>query len=162
MNFEEWKKTARFVVAGPEMPDHAMEMGVKAAWVFDDDAFIEVGPHKCWPGAVGRTVLKVVYGIEEEWFSCSEFTKAAALLWDMHSESNYEGGLTVFETMRRCVRMDDLDAACARIQDLLGVTDGGLAAMHLDEDDWAAADWEERMDMFRHYVRVEIEYVTEV
>ena len=157
MNFEEWKNTARFVVAGPEMPDHAMEMGVKAAWVFDDDAFIEIGPDPVVPNEL---VLKVVCGIEEELHDPRRMEDAAAFLWNKHSESNYKGGLTVFETMRRCVRMDELDAACARIQDLLGVTDGGLAAMHLDADDWAAADWEERMEMFRAYVRVELEYVT--
>jgi Na+/H+-dicarboxylate symporter len=54
--------------------------------------------------------------------------------------------------------MDDLDRAALHLQTIAGITDGGIAAMCLDEDLWARADAYERIEMLREWLKVEASY----
>ena len=57
--------------------------------------------------------------------------------------------------VRHASEMHDVDAACQFIQNLLGVTDGGIAGQVFSGVDWDGLDISGRMDKMREYIRIE-------
>jgi hypothetical protein len=56
--------------------------------------------------------------------------------------------------------MDDLDGACAYLQGIAGITDGGIAAVCFSDVtfDWARSGLHEREAMIRNWLQTERAY----
>lgn len=63
--------------------------------------------------------------------------------------------LVLDSQIRHASEMNDLDDACLFVQDLLGVTDGGLASIIFSGFNWDSEPIESRMDQMRLYVKAE-------
>lgn len=81
---------------------------------------------------------------------------------------NHDTSPTLIAALRKAMHEDDLDAACLLIQEALGVTDGGVAAMFFSELDqeslnsgpkWADLSAADRHAKLIGYVRVELDYM---
>ena len=64
--------------------------------------------------------------------------------------------LVLDSQIRHASEMNDLDAACLFIQNLLGVTEGDVAGQVFSGFDWNSATVENRMHMMRAYVSTQI------
>lgn len=65
----------------------------------------------------------------------------------------------LFELIEKSAKEDDLDAALKPIQDLLGQTDGGQAALFWDDlriEYWLKDTFENRMLELAEYIKFEI------
>ncbi len=66
---------------------------------------------------------------------------------------------SLFEIIQESAKTDDLDAALKPIQDALGQTDGGPAALFwsgMREECWPTDDFENRMSCLADYIKFEI------
>ena len=62
------------------------------------------------------------------------------------------------EALAHAARNSDIDAALAPLMALLGITDGGVAALVFDEDGWSDADPTQRLAMLHHWLETEDNY----
>jgi len=159
MTFDDWKASAALVFAGPDMPDHAAEMGVTAAWVFADDSFIKISI-----SPFDKTAAYVIHlGNEEESFDPTDrgFFKAAKWLWESHASDNQPR--TVWGAIRQGASCNDLGIAVRCVMDMIGHgLDGGVAGVMfsgLEEGEWAKLDHGERVEMLRDYAASEVRHL---
>jgi hypothetical protein len=68
--------------------------------------------------------------------------------------------LIVDSQIRHACEMNDLDDACLLIQNLLGVTDGGIASIVFSGMDWDNTLLTDRMNAMRDYIKTEYAYET--
>lgn len=153
MDFTDWKNTAKFVVAGPDMPQHAEESGVEAAWVFADDSFIEIVR-----AGAGVLELLVTVGNECETYDVRDFNRAAEKLWDNHARDNQPENLV--EALRQATYVNDLDIALRCVMSLISADlDGGLAGImfsDIESADWAMMPIPERHERLQAWLKAEI------
>jgi hypothetical protein len=66
------------------------------------------------------------------------------------------------EKLEAAARIDDSYDAVTPIEDELGISDGGICALVIDEKEWIAAEFDERLDMLVDWLELEENYQPEV
>lgn len=63
-----------------------------------------------------------------------------------------------FADIEKAANIDDVDVALKGLQDIAGITDGGIAGIVFSDIDWKKESIEERHKILIHYLRVERRY----
>jgi|SRR5215467_13321052 len=125
-------------------------------WLYLDALYIEeVQPH--WPEESRKEGKWHLILGRVEWITDDLAALERRLFRFAHSEGYLKVDVSAIKEgdIAAAIAMNDLDDACAYLQDIMGQTDGGIAGQLFSNFDWNAANREEREAKIREYLAAE-------